>query len=158
MNQTCKRRLGVKVFRLAEVSESEWRKVMPRYWSETKVWWLVPTSVWVVLLIAGAGLVLYEGGSSLLRLEGLALALFAAGKIGGRYCQTDGFQFGYDLGRWDGVCRPMDINDKEREELYFLARGLIYESESETDPGKSPGKAKQALPRGVLRHSSFTPR
>jgi hypothetical protein len=108
----------------------------------------------VVLLIAGAGLVLYEGGSSLLRLEGLALALFAAGKIGGRYCQTDGFQFGYDLGRWDGVCRTMDIKEKEREELYFLARGLIYESESEPESGKSSGKEKHALPSGVF--TSFT--
>ena len=155
MDQVRKRRLGVKVFRLAEVSKDEWRKVMPRYWTETKVWWLIPTWVLIVLLIAGAGLVL-EGDSSLLRLEGLALALLAAGKIGGRYSQTDGFQFGYDLGRWDGVCRTLDIHEKEREELYFLARGLIYDSESETEPEKLSGKDKQPLPSGVFRPSSFT--
>lgn len=157
MEQISKRRLGVKVFRLAEVSESEWRKIMPRYWSETKVWWLIPTSVWSLLLVAGTGFSLYEGGDFLQRLAGLALALFAAVKLGGRYCQRDGFQFGYDLGRWDGVCRALEIDEKEREELYFLARGLIYESDSETEPEKSSGKDKQGLPSAIFRHSSFTP-
>lgn len=156
MEYSCKKRLGVKVFRLAEVSDDEWRKVMPRYWSETKVWWLIPTWVWIVLLVAGAGLVL-EVDSTLLRLEGLALALLAAAKIGGRYSQTDGFQFGYDLGRWDGVCRTLDVEDQQREELYFLARDLVYESESETEPGKPFGKENRFLSPGVLRHSSITP-
>lgn len=156
MDQVRKRRLAVKVFQLAEVSDDEWRKIIPRYWAETRAWWLFPTWVWIVLLVAGAGLVLYEGDSSLMRLEGLVLAVFAAVKIGGRYFQTDGFQFGYDLARWDGVCQTMDIDEKEREELYFLARGLIYDSESETEPEKLSGKDKQPLPSGVFRPSSFT--
>jgi len=156
MDEISKRRLGVKAFRLADVSADEWRKLMPRYWAETRVWWLVPSWVWIVMLIAGTGLVLHEGGSLLLHLAGLALAVFAAVKIGGRYCQTDGFQFGYDLGRWDGVCRALDVDEKEREDLYFLARGLIYESDSETEPEKPSAKGKSSLPSGVFRPSSFT--
>jgi len=131
-----KRLLGVKAFSLAEVSDYEWQKVMPRYWAETKVWWLVPTAVWVALLIAGICPVLLDWRSPGLRIEGLMLALVAAGKLGGRIGQTDGFHLGYDLGRWHGVCRGLGVEEKDQEELYLLARGLVYEAEPETPSGR----------------------
>jgi hypothetical protein len=146
-----KRLLGEKAFRLAEVSDRDWQKIMPKYWTETKVWWLVPTAVWVALLIAGVCPVLFDWHSLGLRIVGLALALVAAGKLGGRIGQTDGFCLGYDLGRWHGVCRGLGIEEKDQEELYLLARGLVYETEPAGPPSVSQERPSD---RESMSHTS----
>ncbi len=151
MDERGKRLLGVKAFRLAEVSDRDWEKVMPKYWAETKVWWLVPTAVWVALLIAGVCPVLFGWHSSVLRFEGLALSLLAAGKLGGRFGQGDGFHLGYDLGRWHGVCRGLGITEEEQEELYLLARSQIYETEPEVPLVFSPDRS--SIREGMSRFS-----
>lgn len=149
MDEKGKRLLGVKAFRLAEVSDREWQNIMPKYRAETRVWWLVPTAVWVVLLIAGTCPVLLDWHSPVLRIEGLVLALVAAAKLGARIARTDSFRLGYDLGRWHGVCRGLGIEEEDQEELYLQARDLIYETESKEPLGLSTARpsARESLPR-----------
>ncbi|MDI6790477.1 MAG: hypothetical protein QME44_07305 [Thermodesulfobacteriota bacterium] len=141
MNNFEKEKIAVKAYRLAEMSDHDWKKVMLKYGHSLKEWWVIPTNLWYFLSLAGIVVIIFNWFSPWLRIIALLPALYAAMQIGSRAGNVDGFQIGYEWGKEDGVCKGMGIDETEKDEFLRLARDLIVEFKVESgDPMLGLGK------------------
>lgn len=124
-----RRQLAVKAYRLSGVSRLDWKRVMPKYGHQVKEWWIIPNPIWL-LLIVGSGITLYFNWFfPWLQLGAFLISLYYAAQIGSRAGNIDGFQVGYEWGQSDGVCKALNINDSEKEELLKFGREVDIELE-----------------------------
>jgi hypothetical protein len=126
-----KERLAVKVYRLAEITNSDWKIVMPRYNQQLKEWSIFPTIFWHVLALSGIAAIFldwfYPWFHPWFAIIGV-LALFITGEhFAKRSGEVEGFQTGYEWGKQDGVCKALDIKESEKLDLLRLARKVIVE-------------------------------
>jgi hypothetical protein len=142
MNDLEKEKLAVKAYRLSEMSDMDWKKVMPKYGAQLKEWWIIPNIIWYLLLLAGPITIYFNLYYPWLPTIALIISYYAVAQIGSRAGNIEGFQIGFEWGKIDGVCRGLDINEEEQDVLLQKARELIVEFKAESgDPNLELGKS-----------------
>jgi hypothetical protein len=138
-----KEKIALKAYRLAEISDHDWEKVLNRYQNTLREMWLIPNFIWYAMAIIGP--ILMIGGAVFtdekLMLIGVIVGFSGYYKIRNRSAMVDGFRYGYEWGKRDGVCVGLGIREQEQSELFRLAHDLIIEFKVETgDPDLELGK------------------
>jgi len=145
MNGVERQRFALKAYRLAEMTKDDWKKLKLSYSQLSKEWWLIPTFIWYVLffavLLAGVILEVFDSIPFWFQIVGGILFIYSLWQIVNRKGNLEGFQYGYEMGKRDGVCKALGIKQAEQEKLLGLARSLITEFKVETgDPDFELGK------------------
>ena len=141
MDDFKREQLAVKAYRLSEMTDLDWKKVMPKYGHQLKEWWVLPNRLWWVLIIAGVIAVGSGWYFPWLPITALFISLYSAAQIGSRSGNIDGFQTGYEWGKIDGVCRGLGIQETEQDSLLQKASELIIEFKVESgDPSLELGE------------------
>jgi len=55
MDDLEKEKLAVKAYRLSEMTDLDWKKVMPKYRHQLREWWLLPNILWFFIIIVDWG-------------------------------------------------------------------------------------------------------
>jgi|GEM_PF-2570235 len=127
--------LAVKAYRLSEMTDSDWKKVMPKYAQQLKEWRIIPNLFWWVLVLAGPIAFGFKLYSPWLPIVASLISIYSAAQIGSRVGNIKGFQIGYEWGKIDGVCKGLEINESEQDNILQKARKLIVEFKVESgDP------------------------
>ena len=141
MNDFNKEHLAVKAYRLAEMTDRDWKRVMPIYHQEAKQWDRF-TNIFSCLLILSGAIALYlDWLPPWFRIFGAVAIIMAVQSFANHQGRKEGFQIGYEWGKEDGVCKAMGIKEEEKGEMFQQARKVIVEFKVESgNPDLELGK------------------
>lgn len=82
---------------IVRLSDKEWQQILSRYRAQLANWQVIPSYVWLSLIVASAAMVVLL--PSVWRLLAALLGFYSSAQLGSRGGNIDGFQIGYEWGK-----------------------------------------------------------